>query len=131
MTYDLTRLFKIPLPSCSSHAGLLSHLSLRRRRRAVPAGMVENGNSGPRRSGKLWIGAWRAEGRGAGSVPCHPLASRQGCCIFPSSFSVTPPPSVLRRMLAVRVVLLVGCSLLIKLLMLSRVVKVQKKKFQC
>ncbi|XP_035527359.1 disco-interacting protein 2 homolog C [Morone saxatilis] len=30
--------------------GLLSHLSLRRRRRAVPAAMVENGNSGPRRS---------------------------------------------------------------------------------
>ncbi|XP_070774565.1 disco-interacting protein 2 homolog C isoform X1 [Enoplosus armatus] len=30
--------------------GLLTHLSLRRRRRAVPAGMVENGNSGPRRS---------------------------------------------------------------------------------
>uniref|UniRef100_A0A3Q2WJN2 Disco interacting C n=1 Tax=Haplochromis burtoni TaxID=8153 RepID=A0A3Q2WJN2_HAPBU len=29
--------------------GLLSHLSLRRRR-AVPAGMIENGNSGPRRS---------------------------------------------------------------------------------
>ncbi|XP_078029083.1 disco-interacting protein 2 homolog C isoform X8 [Epinephelus lanceolatus] len=30
--------------------GLLTHLSLRRRRRALPAGMVENGNSGPRRS---------------------------------------------------------------------------------
>uniref|UniRef100_A0A8C4II57 Disco interacting C n=1 Tax=Dicentrarchus labrax TaxID=13489 RepID=A0A8C4II57_DICLA len=30
--------------------GLLSHLSLRRRRRAVPAAMVENGNSGLRRS---------------------------------------------------------------------------------
>ncbi|XP_067331258.1 disco-interacting protein 2 homolog C isoform X2 [Channa argus] len=30
--------------------GLLTHLSLRRRRRAVPADMVENGNSGPRRS---------------------------------------------------------------------------------
>ncbi|XP_045908517.1 disco-interacting protein 2 homolog C isoform X4 [Micropterus dolomieu] len=30
--------------------GLLTHLSLRRRRREVPAGMVEKGNSGPRRS---------------------------------------------------------------------------------
>uniref|UniRef100_A0A668V7T6 DMAP1-binding domain-containing protein n=1 Tax=Oreochromis aureus TaxID=47969 RepID=A0A668V7T6_OREAU len=61
-SFRLMPLLKTPLPSCSSHAGLLSHLSLRRRR-AVPAGMIENGNSGPRRSGKFQSehGWWRAQ----------------------------------------------------------------------
>uniref|UniRef100_A0A3Q4N4K0 Disco interacting C n=1 Tax=Neolamprologus brichardi TaxID=32507 RepID=A0A3Q4N4K0_NEOBR len=60
----------LPLPSCSSHAGLLSHLSLRRRR-AVPAGMIENGNSGPRRSGKFQSehGWWRAQNEENHSAP--------------------------------------------------------------
>lgn len=83
VTHYLTPLFKTPLPSCSSHAGLLTHLSLRRRR-AVPAGMVENGNSRPRRSGKFEIGAWLAESREAGSLLLPSLGTRQGCCIFPS-----------------------------------------------
>lgn len=105
-----TPLFKIPLPSCSSHAGLLSHLSLRRRRRAEPAGLVENGNSGPRRPGK-----WRSE-HGVSLLPS--LGSGQGCRIF--------TPSVVHHMLAVQVVLLVGCPLLIKFV-LTHVEKI----FQC
>lgn len=48
---------------CSSHAGLLAHLSLRRRRRrAAPPALVENGNSGSRCFGK-----WRLEWGGRGS----------------------------------------------------------------
>lgn len=83
-----TPLFKIPLPSCSSHAGLLSHLSLRRRRRAVPAGLVENGNSGPRRPGK-WRsehGRQRAEKRG--SVSCHPSAQGRDVVSLPPVSSI-------------------------------------------
>lgn len=77
----LMPLLKTPLPSCSSHAGLLSHLSLRRRR-AVPAGMIENGNSGPRRSGKFQSehGWWRAQNEGQSpAIPWH----EQGCRISP------------------------------------------------
>uniref|UniRef100_A0A3Q4HTA1 Disco interacting C n=1 Tax=Neolamprologus brichardi TaxID=32507 RepID=A0A3Q4HTA1_NEOBR len=87
---------KLPLPSCSSHAGLLSHLSLRRRR-AVPAGMIENGNSGPRRSGKFQSehGWWRAQNEGQSpAIPWH----EQGCRISPPhnfqlTFSPQCPPS--------------------------------------
>lgn len=82
-SFRLMPLLKTPLPSCSSHAGLLSHLSLRRRR-AVPAGMIENGNSGPRRSGKFQSehGWWRAQNEGQSpAIPRH----EQGCRIFPPS----------------------------------------------
>lgn len=39
----------------------------------VPAGTVENGKSGPRRSGKFEIGAWLAEPVKLGQSPAIPL----------------------------------------------------------
>lgn len=90
MSPDLTpcSFTKTPLLSCPSHAGLLAHLSLRRRRRAEPAAMLENGNSGPRRSGKLRSehGWQRAEQQGRS--PIHPFAQSG------DAVSSTPPPSV-------------------------------------
>lgn len=68
--------------------------------RAVLAGMVENGNSGPGRSGKFEIGAWLAEReRERGRVSLLPsLSARQGCRIFPLiSFSDSLPSPDPRR----------------------------------
>lgn len=48
----------------------------------MPAGMIENGNSGPRRSGKFQSehGWWRAQNEGQSpAIPWH----EQGCRISP------------------------------------------------
>lgn len=83
----------------------------------MPAGLVENGNSGPRRPGK-WRsehGRQRAEQRG--QSPAIPRL-RAGMSYL--------SPSVVHHMLAVQVVPLVGCPLLIKFV-LTHVEKI----FQC
>lgn len=83
----------------------------------MPAGLVENGNSGPRRPGK-----WRSEhgqqrAEKQGQSPAIPRL-RAGMLYL--------SPSVVHHMLAVQVVPLVGCPLLIKFV-LTHV----KKIFQC
>ena len=55
----------------------------------MPAGMVENGNSEPRLSGKLGMGAWLSEGPVQGQPPAIPRY-KQGCRTSSEGFHVNP-----------------------------------------